>query len=124
MRSVTRTHKSYDAPTFEIYCNDSHPEDPYEAARFARLLEGWALLPAWQHADVEGVNPRKRRQREDIAVRIKGRKRYNLFCNVCGFTVPIRDERLQPILDTAHAAGLHSLSLTALSTRLRRSGAT
>lgn len=113
----------YDAPTFEIYCDDSHPENPYEIARFARLADGWALLAAWQHADVEGVSPRKHRQREDIAVRVKGRKRYNLRCEVCGVTVPVRDERLQPILDTAHAAGVHSLALTALSTRLRRSGA-
>ena len=113
----------YDAPTFEIYCDDSHPENPYEIARFARLADGWALLAAWQHADVEGVSPRKHRQREDIAVRVKGHKRYNLRCEVCGVTVPVRDERLQPILDTAHAAGVHSLALTAHATRLRRSGA-
>jgi hypothetical protein len=120
---MARTHKSYDGPTIEIYCDDSHPENAYGIARFARLIEGWALLAAWQHADVEGVSPRKRRQREDIAVRVKGRKRYNLFCDVCGYTVPVRDERLQPILDTLLAAGVHSLALTALSTRLRRSGA-
>jgi hypothetical protein len=113
----------YDAPTIEISCDDSHPENPYEVARFARLTDGWALLPAWMHADVDGVSPRKRRQRDDIVVRVKGRKRYNLPCEVCGVTVPARDERLQPILDIIHSAGLQSLPLTALPARLRRSGA-
>jgi hypothetical protein len=112
-----------EAPTFGIYCDDLHPENRYEVARFARLTEGWALLAAWRAAAKEGVSPRKRRQREDIFVGIDGRKRYNLMCAVCGFAVPVRDERLQPILDTAHTAGLHDLSLTALSARLRRSGA-
>jgi hypothetical protein len=113
----------YDAPTFEIYCDDSHPENRYEVARFVRLTEGWALLATWRHADVDGVAARRRRQRDDIAVQIDGRKRYNLACRVCGVVVPVRDERLQPALDTAHTGGLHDLSLTALSARLRRSGA-
>lgn len=108
----------YDAPTIDIYCDDRHPEKRYEVARFARLKDGWALLPQWMHADVEGVSPRKRRQREDIAVRVKGRKRYNLACEVCGVSVRIRDERLQPIFNTVHGADLRSLSLTALSARL------
>ena len=50
---MTRTHKGYDAPTFGIYCDDSHPESRYEVARFARLTDGWALMSAWLHADVE-----------------------------------------------------------------------
>ena len=120
---MTRTHKGYDAPTFEFYCAESHPENRYSAARFVRKTDGWALLPQWLHAEVDNTSPRTRRQRNDIAVRIDGRISYNLYCDVCGFTVPVRDARLQPILDTAHAAGVHALSLSALATRLRRSGA-
>jgi hypothetical protein len=120
---MTRTHKGYDAPTIEFYCVEPHPENRYSAARFVRKTEGWALLPQWLHAEVDNASPRTRRQREDIAVRIDGRIRYNLYCDVCGFTVPVRDERLQPILDTLLAASWWSLSLTALSTRLRSSGA-
>jgi hypothetical protein len=109
------------APTIEIYCDDSHPENRYSVARFARTSRGWELLAQWRHADVDNVNPRKRRRREDTVVCIDDRLSYNLFCD-CGVTVPVRDERLQPILDTAHNGGVGSLSLTALSARLRRSG--
>ena len=113
----------YDAPTIEIYCDDSyHETKPAVVARFAKTTQGWELLSQWRHADVDGVSPRIRRQRNDIAVQIDGCVRYNLTCG-CGVTVPIRNKRLQPILGHLHAAGLSSLSLTALSTRLRRNGA-
>jgi hypothetical protein len=49
------------------------------------------------------------------------RVRFNLQCGECGLSVPIREERLTPILNTLGAAGVSSISLAGLAARLQRS---
>lgn len=47
------------------------------------------------------------------------RERYNLRCELCGFTVPARRERLDPILDRLADAGVSTVSVRALGAILR-----
>jgi hypothetical protein len=49
------------------------------------------------------------------------RTRYNLQCDECGLSVPIREDRLESILNTLGAADVYSISLAGLAARLQRS---
>lgn len=51
---------------------------------------------------------------------IPGRSRWDLRCEMCGLTVPARDERLQPLLDNLATAGVSEISLAAIGRMLRK----
>lgn len=50
----------------------------------------------------------------------RARWRYRLHCKLCGLTVPLRAQRLHPVLDALAAAGCAQVSLSALAATLRR----
>lgn len=114
-------HRSHDAPTVEIYCDREHSDRRYVVCRLARMPAGWVLLSPWKHAEIDDVPLQQRRQREDILVRLDGRLKWNLVCEHCGETVPVKDERLQPILDALDSAGVPSVSLRGLRSSIQSS---
>lgn len=48
-----------------------------------------------------------------------GWNRYRLRCDLCGVTVPVREDKLFPVLDTLSANGVLSITLAGLAAILR-----
>jgi hypothetical protein len=130
---------STDYSTIEIYCDAaSHAWHLIERFAKAGLPGRWGDHNHWFPAPNARTDEGKRLRRPEgsqapidettsaylgagITPPATIRTRYNLQCDECGLSVPIREERLRSILNTLGAAGVSSISLPGLAARLQRS---
>lgn len=99
--------------TFEIYCDDPfHEGEEVHVRTFSRNGSHWYALGMREVRGNEYVGG----EVPDPSVP-PARLRYNLRCS-CGRTVPVRQEKLDQILNRLSGAGVTRLSLAGLATTL------
>jgi hypothetical protein len=124
---MTEPRNIADQLAVEVCCDDaSHPTKHVHIGRFVwsdddRNL-GWDLQPTEYETPAAG-NYRAALQgdrvvKSDIDPGKPVRARSLLTCKLCGDTVPVRQEKVIPILDRLAEAGVDEISLAALAARL------
>lgn len=127
-------HRSADTPVVAVLCdNPAHGDEPFVVARFAKPPAGtwiafgtvtgqdWLPLPVFYDA---AVNPRRQHLRRTEDLDSGGR--YGLECRKCAphkgrrVTVPIRQGLLNTVCDGLRAAGVSTVTLSALAATVGR----
>jgi hypothetical protein len=112
--------------TIEIYCDDSSHDEKRCSVEVFALAGKW--VPLRELTRGHGLTAQRIDALTDTYLEPSAplrppftvRHRYRLSCNECGRVVPVRWDRLNPILDQCHAGGVSELSLGGLEGILRR----
>lgn len=84
----------------------SHADRPVVVGAFRRIDGSWVDHGRRTGAALDG---------DQVADTAHVRLRFRLRCRACGLSVPVRHERLAPVLDRLEAADVDTVSLTGLA---------
>jgi hypothetical protein len=117
-----------------IICGDnSHPGKVVQIAFFHKRpgAEWWIFPPTgfvngnnrWAMQEMDGDRPLSEEEMDamfagkDVVI-LDRRFRYSLACPLCRYTLPVRHENLNPVLDTLAQNALETIELRSLGARL------